>query len=346
MGQYLLNIGSKENPEYLVQDPSQKNQIVSEAMSYGLILCVILTKLFPHRAQEFDNVFKGLIAGLRYFEGGLLPYWKVVKQGDTYVVPADQKATAADAEIVIAWALLAAQELIKKKKWKELTKNLYTKMAQEILQEIYHKEIKRIPYNWGQRLFLKPSREWGGLKAVNEVVQNPSYLWLDAFKVFIKQDKKNRNIWRKLYKDSVWLFKQIITQKGQIFDWGRVTFLPSGVIEFNALGQGLSFQQTFDGVRALFILGMDKQKKLCRNLLKGKKISEAIITPEKPTKALALASLLALAYGAKDKRKIQEITGSLMEQYNWEEGYFGDRKERYYNNTLIMLLISKIILGA
>lgn len=343
---YILNIGTEEAPIYLVQDPSQKGQMVSEGMSYGLLLCITMTRLFPHRSKEFENVFYGLLKGLELFGGGALPYWTIVKQGDTYIVPEDQKATASDAEVVIAWALLEAEEFVRKKKWREISKDLYLKKALRILKEIREAEVKKIPCNWGERLFLKPSREWGKGKNINEVVINPSYLWLPAFQKFAKYDKKNRGFWQKIYKDSIWLFEKIINKRGQIFDWARAQLAPAGDINFSSLGQGLSFMQTFDGVRSLFILGMDKQKKLCKLMLKGKKIDEVIITPEKPTKALAQASLLALAYGAKDKKAIKSFSEKVISHYHWDEGYFGDRKDRYYNNTLILFLVAKIILGA
>ncbi len=254
-----------------VRDPSQKDQIVSEGMGWGLLKAVQFND-----QETFDN----LLRGLKEMEGYGLPSWKgYIEDGKFVAKRYGDRDSAIDADQDIAMALMQAQELVERDSWfvdgwhePIEGENYYKERAQHYLDLIWNNGVKK----FGNIYVLMPSEDWGSVSGGVEV--NLSYIapaWYDYFASF---DNNPNHNWRKLKDDSYRLVNAAVDKFGHIPDWCIVIVNPEK--EFVVYThETRSTKQGMDAIRTLWRFATDalwaqegsKDKKrailMCRKLI-------------------------------------------------------------------------------
>ncbi|MFH1328254.1 MAG: glycosyl hydrolase family 8 [Candidatus Bathyarchaeota archaeon] len=201
-----------------VQSPTEGNRTVSEGMGYALKTVVnICRKLDPNNAadraklDEYQLLFNALLRGTEMMKNDRgLPGWKCfyTSGADEVEFKAEEdKGSASDADVYIAWALVWADTLSRTSKggatyWDRGLANVagknYQQHVGDYLQRIQQLEIMEV----NGRLLLTVSDEWGEEDIKGAVTVNPSYFVLAAFYDFAAYDKGNKDYWLRLRRDS------------------------------------------------------------------------------------------------------------------------------------------------
>ena len=159
-----------------VIDPQTKTT-TSEGQSYAMLQAVWLND-----RDMFDGVWAWTRDHLQYRLTDKLFSWQYGKDGQESVTDSN---TASDADIDIALALLMAS-----KQWKDDT---YLKQAEEIITDIWEKEVVRVNGRYVLRSAV-------GSDVPNGYLINPSYFSPAHYRIFAEVDKKHP--WNQLATDT------------------------------------------------------------------------------------------------------------------------------------------------
>jgi endoglucanase len=180
--QYKINFISEDGR---ITDYNQSLISHSEGQGYGMRLSVLYDDktTFEKIWQWTKNNLKVRADNLFAWEWGKRPNgeWRVIDYNN-----------ATDGDILIAYSLLKASE-----KWHDIG---YRSEAIRVIQDIR----KNLCITWHGRIFLLPS--YYGFNKENGFVVNPSYLILNAFRSFAKEDQKS--FWENIYTDGLFLIEQ------------------------------------------------------------------------------------------------------------------------------------------
>ncbi|MCX5727148.1 MAG: glycosyl hydrolase family 8 [Candidatus Saganbacteria bacterium] len=217
-------LGTTNEPIYFIKNPVRSDEIVSEAMGYWMKILVnasfYLSKVDPDKAKHYQKIFNGLLRGVTLMlnQNGLSK-WHCVYDTITGLPQArtdDEKYSATDADVYIAWALLQAQSLTPKQNkpgiWDPPQQELdYKKWTDHFLARIKGIEARKVKNKAGaERYILSPSDSWGEEDFKGSVTVNPSYGVLSAFMDFARYDAEDdpkKNFWFKLIKDTFDIIK-------------------------------------------------------------------------------------------------------------------------------------------
>lgn len=238
--------------------------------------------------------------------------------------------SAADADVIIAFALVLANE-----RWKN---DKYLKEAQPIIKSIWKNETKQI----GEHRVLMP----GFIQTKSEIIEiNPSYFQPYAFKFFQKYDKKHD--WNNVIDSSYYyiMASSAKTKTGLPPDWflikkGKIVLEDSKRSDFSydAIRIFLSFYRDYirtHDKRDLQILAKSKffikqwkeSKKLYTNYKKDGKLRDL-------NEFTGSIMILILPISLYDEKTAKEIFKSKIKPYLYNKTNWTSRKDYYTKNLL------------
>ncbi|MBI5814189.1 MAG: endoglucanase [Nitrospinae bacterium] len=221
-------------PDGRVIDFYQDQASHSEGQGYGMTLAAA----FGDR-KTFDKLWAWTKANLGGRPDGLFVWlWGKRLDGRWEIIDFNN---ATDGDILIAYALLKAHAA-----WGEAS---YKNDAQAIIRAIR----KSLSAQWKGQTVILPS--YYGFTGKNEIVLNPSYLIIPAFRAFAKED--DHAFWEKARHDSFGLIsKSLLGEKALPADWVKIT--DDGF----RLHYDRSVKFGYDAVRVILHLAADDPKAL------------------------------------------------------------------------------------
>jgi endo-1,4-beta-D-glucanase Y len=213
-----------------VVDIKQDRISHSEGQGYGMILSVH----FNDRAS-FDRLWQWTKNNLQVRADGLLAWsWGKRITGSWEVIDYNN---ASDGDILIAWALLQGA-----KKWPD---GPYRGEATKLIQSIRD----RLVVDWQGLACVLPG--YYGFIKKNEIILNPSYFVLPAYRAFAGAD--DRIFWEKVHRDSLSLIAQAsIGSYNLPVDW----FLIDKGKRLTVYKEKSAYH-SYDAIRVLLYLSME-----------------------------------------------------------------------------------------
>ena len=216
-----------------VMDPSADSITTSEGQAYGMVRAV-----WANDAPTFERLRQWTRDNLQSGDPTALPAWRWGRRGDGTWGILDS-SPAADADQLIAWALLAAGE-----RWGDKG---HHQQAIGLLHQIWDQEVAQV----GKRRVMLP-----GAWAANQspIIVNPSYFLPFAWRVFARVDRVHP--WASLVNDGYAVWTESLSPTGLPPDWtwldpttGAVTAPPPGEEGRRTFG--------FEAFRVLWTLAAD-----------------------------------------------------------------------------------------
>lgn len=218
-----------------VIDP-QTDTTNSEAQAYALLRAVYMDD-----KPTFDGVWQWTKDHLQHRrEDSLLSWQWGKKDGKEQVL---DSASAADADLDIALALILAH-----KKW---GKEEYKNEASELISNIWKKEVVRV----SGRYYLTSG---SNSARPNGYLLNPSYISPAHYKLFSEYDK---NPWETLVNDSYLFLEELAftTQSPLVPNWVMIDSFSGEIFQANAYVENpYNYDYGFDAFRIYFRVGLDE----------------------------------------------------------------------------------------
>lgn len=305
-----------------IMDPSRNNITTSEGQSY-----ILFMSYTSNDKKTFDLAYSWTKNNLQRQDKLFSWIWGKSPEGKYKVLDYN---SASDADIVIAFSLLAAH-----KQWKD---KKYLNEAVSIISAIWEKETRRI--GWGR--ILMPGAE----QAKSEKIEvNPSYFAIYSFKIFQKFDKKHN--WNKLVDSSYYylLASMSKTKTGLPPNW---FLIKNGKI---VLEDGERSDFSYDAIRVFWRAYTDYKRTGDKRALAVLEKSKFFITQWKKTKniyinyqsngqlrdknkSIGSIGILIPAIDLFDKKVAAEIYKKEVVPYFQEKGYWPSKSDYYGRNLL------------
>lgn len=174
----------------------KKNQTLSEAQGYGMIISVMAAKQGFDKQKTFDQLTHYYVKHQISKKNPLMA-WRQQQKGNIMVSTKAEKTSATDGDLDIAYALILADE-----KWGSKGDVKYNQLAKNLLTAIQKKEINQTTY-------LPKVGNWATTSKVENVVR-PSDLITAYFRKFASYTQDVR--WTKVAENSQTALKQLSSQ--------------------------------------------------------------------------------------------------------------------------------------
>lgn len=333
---YLVKIKQGQSNLYFVQDPSQKNQIVSEGQAYWMLLAAGYARLDPARKNFYQERFDGLLNGTLAMtelarsagSGGSFPAWvvKVVNgrlELNTDKGGAGARNSASDADLDIVRALIWAQQLVEQGVWADHGYAQKIKELVDAAEDLFDKST-------GRYLMGISEDEPGNYRF--DYFAPASCLEIAQYCDKHGLGERRIEFWQKAAQDSWAVIKAAFESTGNIPAEGELTV---------AADQSLSVSeitpQGWDGIRGPWRLGdyyLTRQKDTPDQELAVKFLTMADQTYTVP--ALDAAAYLPIALAAGDYGVARNLLGQIESSSGLT--VYGETR-RYYQTTLIALAL-------
>lgn len=306
-----------------IMDPSRDNITTSEGQSY-----ILFMSFNSNDRKTFDLAYSWTKNNLQRKDKLFSWIWGKSESGKYKILDYN---SASDADIVIAFSLLAAH-----KQWKD---KKYLNEALPIINAIWEKETKLV--GWWHRILMP-----GAEQTKSEKIEvNPSYFAIYSFKIFQKFDKKHN--WKKVVDSSYYylLASMSKTKTGLPPNW---FLIKNGKI---VLEDGKRSDFSYDAIRVFWRAYTDYKRTGDRRALLVLEKSKFFITQWKKTKtiyinyqsngqlrdknkAIGSIGILIPAIDLFDKKVAAEIYQKEIRPYTKEKGYWPSKNNYYARNLL------------
>lgn len=306
-----------------IMDPDRNNVTTSEGQSY-----ILFMSFASNDKKTFDLAYNWTKNNLQRKDK--LFSWLWGKDRDDKYKVLDYNS-ASDADIVIAFSLLAAH-----KQWKD---KKYLNEAIPIINAIWERETKLV--GWWHRILMP-----GAEQAKSEKIEvNPSYFAIYSFKIFQKFDKKHN--WNKLVDSSYYylLASMSKTKTGLPPNWfliknGKIVLENSERSDFS-----------YDAIRVFWRAYTDYKRTGDKRALLVLEKSKFFIAQWKKTKTIYInyqsngqlrdknkfigsIGILIPVIDLFDKKVASEIYEKEVRPYFKEKGYWPSKSDYYGRNLL------------
>jgi endo-1,4-beta-D-glucanase Y len=221
----------------LVFDPSEDYLAVSEGIGYGMLLAVMLDD-----QHTFDIIYQAANS-IAYDESNGLHHWRINSDGTI----ADE-ASATDAELDIAAALIFADQRVQNEEWQPNSERPYGEEAQSILDAIYEVHVT-------DDRILQPGT-LPGFDGIN--FTNPSYFAPAWFRIFDAFEEGER--WQPLIDEGYALLEASPgAANGLAPDWSSIDGeeATEHCEQNNISLANCQFRMQYDAIRVSWRVGLD-----------------------------------------------------------------------------------------
>lgn len=305
-----------------IMDPERGNITTSEGQSY-----ILFMSYHAKDKKTFDLAYKWTKKHLQRKDKLFSWIWGKSKDGKYKVLDYN---SASDADIAIAFCLIAAN-----KQWKD---KKYLNEALPIINSIWEKETRRL----GFRRVLMPGVEQ---TKSSKIELNPSYFAPYSFKIFQKYDKKHN--WNKLV-DSSYYYLEAVMSKTKTHLPPNWFLIRHGRI---VLEKGERSDFSYDAIRVFWRAYSDYKRTGDKRALSVLEKSKFFITQWKKTKNIYInhqsdgklrdkvkfvgsIGILLPAIDLFDKKVAAQIYNKEIRPYIKEKGYWPSKKDYYARNLL------------
>lgn len=231
-------------------DPSQGDQIVSEAQAYWLKLSVQLAELFPYKSgqakQNFDGLLKGTLFLCKLAQDNLslgeFPAWKALPSNNSVVLDNNGNGytvdSASDADLDLLFSLIKADNV-----WGKQDRT-YRQLADKL---IAHAERNLFDKRRGM-LVLKPSEDWNSFLYTDYFSPGTCSL-IASYLTATHQPQKRAEFWSQAAQDSIKIYQAVLDQKQEFPAKISLSVDSNQNVEVTTL---YNSTQTYDGIRSPF----------------------------------------------------------------------------------------------
>ncbi|AYE38971.1 endoglucanase [Companilactobacillus zhachilii] len=191
-----LYLQGNDQQKFVKTNVGKKDQTLSEAQGYGMLISVMAAKQGFGSQKTFDQLTRYYVRH-QISENNPLMAWRQNQDDIAMVSNKAEKTSATDGDLDIAYALILADE-----KWGSKGELKYNQLAKRLLTAIQNQEIN-------QRTHLPKVGNWATMSQ-NENLVRTSDLMTAYFRKFAKYTQDSR--WNKAVQNSQIILKKLSSQ--------------------------------------------------------------------------------------------------------------------------------------